>query len=311
MPTTSPSLKSYLQLHLAVVLYGFTAILGALIQLPGTTIVWYRMLFNFLSLLLFPGVWRKITTIPVAARWHIAGIGVLMALHWATFYEAIKYANVSVTLSCFASTAFFTSLIEPLVTKQRIRTHEMLLGGVVVIGFIFIFGLTADRFLTGMIIAIISALIISYAGVLNKQVVAKYDVYAITWLQFLAGWAFLTVVMPFYLQVFPGTAVLPTALDLFYLAILAFLCTTLAYTLTMQALKEVSAYTTALSINLEPVYGIVMAYFFFQENEELSRGFYLGTGIILTAVFLHPVLNRFTDRRQRRQAAQQQQQMER
>lgn len=282
-------------MHIAIVLYGFTAILGKLIELPGITIVVYRMGITLLSLALIPGVISAARKLSAPAWRMIAFIGVLMALHWVTFFEAIKQSNVSITLSFLASTAFFTSLIEPFFFRRKVKGYEIILAGIVVIGFGIIFDFAGERYTLGIVLSLISAILISLASVINKSMVGKYEnIYAITLIEFIAGVGILVLFFPVYLLFFPETPALPQGLDWIYLVILALLCTTLAYTLTMQALKHLSAYTTNLAINLEPIYGMVMAAAFFQENEELSLGFYLGAGIILLSVFLHPVLERYS-----------------
>ena len=298
MKLLNPLHRAYLMMHIAVVLYGFTAILGKLMDLPGMTIVVYRMGFTFLSLCLIPGVIQAARKLPKKAWRTIAFIGVLMAIHWVTFFEAIHQSNVSLTLSVFASTAFFTSLIEPIFFKHRIRFFEIILAASVIIGFVFIFDFAGERYLVGIVLSLISALVIALSSVINKSVVGQYEnVYAITLIEFLAGAAMLLLFFPFYLQWFPETPTIPQGLEWFYLVVLALLCTTLAYTLTMQSLKHVSAYTTSLAMNLEPIYGIVLAMLIFQENRELSLGFYIGTGIILLSVFLHPLLSHFLSKR--------------
>lgn len=282
--------RAYIYLHIAVLLFGFTAILGRYISLSGTMITVYRMSFTLLSLCFFPGIFSQLRRIPKQHRRRILGIGILMALHWISFFEAIKLSNVSVTLSCFASTAFFTALIEPWFFKGKIKPIEVFLGILVIFGFGFVFGFVGATYWVGMLVAIASAILISVANVLNKHMVLQHDVFAVTLLEFMSGVAFLLLLLPAYLWQIEGGMVWPGWQDLAALVVLALLCTTLAYTLNMKALQHVSAYTAALTINLEPVYGILMAWVFFQENEELSLGFYLGTGIILLAVFLHPLI---------------------
>jgi len=284
--------RAYLMIHVAVLLFGFTAILGKLIDLPGATIVWYRMFLTSISLCFFPAIFRHIQNISRAQRIRIAGIGVLVTLHWVAFYEAIKYSNVSITLSCLASTSFFTALFEPLIFRSRIKVPELILGGLVILGFVFIFGFTGEDYYVGMIIAIISAILAALFSVLNKMIVSHHDVYAITFIQFVTGVVFLSALSPLYISLFPQTRLIPIPIDWVYLIILALLCTTLAYTLTMNALKHLRAFTTNLAINLEPIYGILMAFFFFNENEELNPGFYTGAVIILSAVLLHAWMSR-------------------
>lgn len=284
--------RAYLYLHIAVLLFGFTAILGRYISLSGTMITLYRMGLTLLSLCFFPGIFARLRLIPSRDRWRILGIGVLLALHWVTFFEAIKLSNVSITLSCFASTAFFTALLEPLFLGGKVKPLELFLGGFVVLGFGFIFGFEGGKYWAGIWVAVLSAIIISLANVFNKSMVQRYDVFAVTLLEFVAGVSFLLLSIPLFVPNITAGLPWPSLTDWGALLILALLCTTLAYTLNMKALRNVSAYTAALTVNLEPVYGILMAYVFFRENQEVNPQFYLGTSIILLAVFLHPVLRR-------------------
>lgn len=281
-------------MHIAILLYGFTAILGKLIDLPGITIVVYRMGITMLSLLLIPGAVKVALSLPSKLRFKIALIGVLMAIHWVTFFQAIKLSNVSITLSCLASTALFTSLFEPLFFGRRVQWYEILLAAMVIVGFLFIFDVAGERYWLGMLVSVISAIVIALASVINKSVVEEVEnVFAITLIEFIAGVGVLLLAFPFYVQLWPDTPIVPpSGMDWIYLVVLALLCTTLAYSLTMLALKHVSAYTTTLSINLEPIYGMLMAAFLFQENEELGWRFYIGAAIILASVVIHPLLKK-------------------
>lgn len=280
--------KAYVYLHIAVLLFGFTGILGRLIELPSASMVWYRMAITLLSLLFFPKIFRKIKTIPRKDVLRILGIGVLVAIHWVTFFGAIKLSNVSITLSCMASAAFFTSLVEPLILRRPYRAYESMLGGLVILGFIFIFSFTDRDMNLGIAVAILSALLAAVFGTLNKGMVARYDVFAITAIEFIAGVVILTIGLGIYLQFEPDLMIIPTPMDWLWLLVLALACTTLAFTLTMFSLKDISAFSAALAINLEPVYAIIMAYFFFREDKELNSGFYLGALIIVGAVFINP-----------------------
>ena len=280
-------------LHTSILLYGFTAILGRMIELDGITLVVYRMGITLISLFFIPGILQKFKAVPPALRWKIAGIGVLLALHWVTFFEAIKQANVSICLSGMAATAFFTSLIEPIYFKRRIQWYELTLAAMVILGFGFIFGFVDAKFLPGLMIALVSAFIIAFTGVINKEIVEqRVDVFVIVLIEFMAGVSMLLLIFPFYWLFRPDTPLFPSPIDWFWLLILALGCTTLAYTLTMKSLEQVSAFTVSLSINLEPIYGMLMAWWFFAENEELNSGFYLGAAVILLSIFLHPLLRK-------------------
>ncbi|MEL6251437.1 MAG: EamA family transporter [Bacteroidota bacterium] len=288
--------RAYLDMHISILFFGFAAILGKLISLPGTSITFYRMLITLISLCFFPGLIKRCIVLPSKTLIRYSGIGILMALHWMTFFESIKYANASIAVTCMASVAFFTSLIEPIFFKKKISRLEMVLGLIVIGGILMIFGFTGEKYALGIVLALISALLISLVSVLNKQAVAEHDVYSITSVQFAAGVLFLAFLMPFYIQVFPNMPYLPNAWDWLWLLILSLLGTTLAYTLNMRSLKHLSAYITMLSMNLEPVYGIILAWLIFREDKELNFGFYIGAFIILTAVFIHPILDKKTDK---------------
>jgi drug/metabolite transporter (DMT)-like permease len=282
---------AYIQLHIAVFLFGFTAILGKLISLEGLILVTYRMAITIISLLIILGGWKKIGEIPQKDLRKLITIGVLVGLHWTTFFASIKVSNISIALSCLAATPFFTSLIEPVFMKRKIRLSEIILASLVVLGFTFIFDMRG-KFLLGMILGIFSALGAAIFGVMNKTIADKYEPFSIMLVEFLAGFAFLIVLCPFYLNYFPTTKLIPSASDWGYLLILALLCTTFAYTLSILALRYVSAFTSSLTINLEPVYGILFAYWGFNESKDLSTNFYIGTGIVLLSVFLNPVINK-------------------
>jgi drug/metabolite transporter (DMT)-like permease len=282
---------AYIQLHIAVFLFGFTAILGKLISLEGLILVAYRIAITIVSLLIILGGWKKIGEIPRQDIKKLIAIGILVGLHWTTFFASIKVSNISIALSCLAASPFFTSIIEPIFMKRKIRFSEIILASMVVLGFAFIFDMRG-KFLLGMILGILSALGAATFSVMNKTIVDKYEPFSIMLVEFLAGFAFLIALCPLYLYFFPNTKLIPSASDWGYLLILALLCTTFAYTLSILALKYVSAFTSSLTINLEPVYGILFAYWGFDESKELSTNFYIGTGIVLLSVFLNPLINK-------------------
>lgn len=288
----NPTSKAYFQLHIAVVLYGLTAILGRLIELPGSSIVWYRMLIVIISFCVIPGIFSKLKEMPLRMKKWVAVIGLLLAIHWVTFFEAIKYSNVSITLSCFASTAFFIAIIEPLFFKQKVKWYELLLGIMVIVGISIIFGFSGKGYLLGIILALLSAVFIAFVTVLNKRFVSSYDVQAITFWQFIVGWLCLTVLAPIYAWFMPDLLKVPSMADWIYLLILAILCTTFAYTLSLRAMQYLSAFNSSLAYNLEPVYGMLMAAAIFQEYEELNTGFYIGAAIIVFSVGIYPVMKR-------------------
>jgi drug/metabolite transporter (DMT)-like permease len=289
-----PVRRSYLELHLAVLLLGFTAILGGLIQLSALALVWWRVLITTLSLAPLMNsnrLWRDSS--PGAVP-RFAGIGVLVALHWLTFYGAIKLANASIALVAFATTSFFTALIEPLIMRHKSNWHEIGLGVLIVPGMILVVRNIDLSMLLGLSVGLLSALLAAVFSSLNKKLIAWSDELTITFLELGAAWIFLSAVIPvFYLSTGESISNMwPSPSDWVYLLILSLLCTTLAYVMTLRALRNLSAFAANLTINMEPVYGIVLAWAILGENKELSPGFYLGVAIILAAVFCHPLLKK-------------------
>ncbi len=284
--------KAYFQLHIAIFLYGFTAILGKLITLSELSLVWWRMLLTTISFLFFPKILESFKAIPVKIRWQLFGVGVIIALHWVCFFGAIKYSNVSICLVCMATGAFFTAIIEPLVFKEKIKKYELFLGIMIIPGMYLVVQSTSWNMMTGIILAIIAAILAVFFTILNKRIVDQIeDTSVITFIELGSGWLFLTVLLPFYLYYFE-TSIQPTWLDLGYLLVLALLCTTFAFILNLNALKHISAFNANLAINLEPVYGIALAWFIFEENKEVGPFFYIGVLIVLLSVFSYPFLKK-------------------
>lgn len=284
--------KAYFQIHTAVLLYGLTGILGELILLPKPTLVWWRMLLAPLGLLILPGVIKTIRKIPPPIRLRMFGIGCLVALHWVTFFGAIGMTNVSVTLACMASASFFTSFLEPLLLRTKFKWYETLIGLIMIPGVAMIYGSSNFEFL-GILVALLSAFLAALFSVLNKPLVKDYDPVAMTAIQLSSGWFFLCLLAPFFYLYNPEASFLPEGLSIVYLLILAFVCTSFAYVINLNALKELSTFSVNLTINMEPVYSIILAYVILAENKELESGFYFGAAIIIVSVFIHPLLNRW------------------
>lgn len=293
----NPTQRAYLQLHISVLLYGFTAILGKLITLSELSLVWWRMGLTTVSFLLIPGVVKAFRAVPAQVRWQLLGIGIVVALHWVCFFGAVKYANVSICLVCMATTSFMTALFEPLIFKTRIKPYELLLGIAVIPGMYLVVRSTSWDMRIGVVLGLLSAALAVVFSVLNKKMVAaEINTKVMTFIELGSGWLFLTAVLPLYLWQ-SGASMTPTWPDLGWLLILALLCTTLAFVLTLNALRHVSAFTSNLVINLEPVYGILIAWWLFQENKEVGEHFYIGVAIVLLAVFLYPLVKRIAERR--------------
>lgn len=281
---------AYLQIHLAVFLWGFTAILGKWISLSEVPLVWHRMWITCLGLLLLPKVFKGLRTFGAKNLRIFMGIGFLIALHWVFFYGSIKYSNVSVALSGLATTSLFTSFIEPLFFKKKIRPVEVILGLLVIVGILVIFKATPSNFTLGFIMGLIAAVFAATFSVLNKKYVDNGDPKAITAVEMASGVLLLSIAMPFYLHQFPEATLVPKFEDWGYLIVLSLACTAFTMVIALKALKHLTAFASNLSLNLEPVYGIILAWLIFDENKELSPNFYLGALIIIGSVLLHPVL---------------------
>lgn len=288
---------AYTKLHIAVLLAGLTAILGDLIQLSAIMLVWWRVLITSFSLLFFIGFGRSLKEIPRALIFKYMGIGVIIALHWLAFFGSIKYANASIALICMATTALFTAFTEPLITKRSIQWYEIVLGLLMIPGMILIVNNTDISMKMGIWIGILSAFLASTFAILNKMLINEADPYTITFLELGSGWLFLCICLPFYFWSTEAAVFWPSTSDFIYLLILALVCTTLANILSLSALKYISAFATNLAYNLEPIYGITLAWLILNENEELSPGFYWGCAIIIFAVFSYPMIKKYFTRK--------------
>lgn len=281
--------KAFLQLHIAVFLAGFTGILGRLITLNEGMIVWYRLLFTAVTMWIVFGLMKKFQKIPFADILKITGVGFIAAMHWVTFYGSIKYSNVSVALVCFSAIGFFTALFEPLILRKKMNWIELLLGLVTIAGIYVIFHFDT-RYKTGIIIGIISAVLAALFPIFNREFLKRINVETmLTWQQ-TGGFIILSALLPFYLQRYPEPDFIPGWENIGWLLFLSWLCSVIAFQLSANALKRLSAFTVNLTYNLEPVYGILLAFMIYRENEYLSRWFYYGFGIIASALLIHIIL---------------------
>ncbi len=287
-----PVTKAYIDYHIAVLLYGLTAILGDLIELSSMVIVWYRVLFASASLLLLVRVGQLLRTVPAKRIGQYLGVGVIVALHWTTFFAAIKYANASTALICMACTSLFTAFIEPIMFGRRPRRQEILLALAVVPGMALVVHGGGRGMAFGILLGLISALLAAFWSTCNKKLIHYAEPRSITLLEFSSAFAFLSLLIPYHVYISGIDAIIPSASDIVYLLILSFVCTTLAYLLSVRALRHLSAFAATLTINLEPIYGIVLAWFVLQEGRELTWQFYLGGAIVLLSVFSYPLMQK-------------------
>lgn len=292
----TPTTKAQLQIHFCVVLWGFTAILGKLITLPALPLVWWRMLIVVAVLSLVPTVWRTLRQLWPRLILVYAGIGVLVTLHWLTFYGAIKLANASVAATCLALATPLMAIVEPWIARSRFSPRDLALGIAVLPGVALVVGGVPEGMRLGVAVGALSALLVAIFGSLNKRYVDESEPLTVTALELGAGVLMLTLLAPLLPYTSPelsGTLFeLPRGSNAVLLLVLAFACTLLPFALSLVALRRMSAFGAQLAVNLEPVYAIVLAIVLLGEQRELTVRFYVGVAIILAVVFVHPLLSR-------------------
>ena len=281
--------KAFFQLHTAVFLAGFSGILGRLITLNEALLVWYRLLITVVTLWFLYYLQKKIQRISWNGLLKVFGVGVIAALHWVTFYASIKIANVSVALVCFSAIGFFTAIMEPVILKQRVNFAEVLLGILTIAGIYLIFHFD-PRFKTGIIIGIISAFLGCLFPIFNRKLLRSMRTETVTLYELTGGFLFLSIIIPFYLDWFPSDQIVPGWSDFAWLLILSWVCTVIAFNLSMKALQKISAFTVNLTYNLEPLYGILMAFIIFREHQSLESSFYWGLSLIVISVMIQTLL---------------------
>ena len=293
MPLTQNQ-TAYIQIHIAVILFGFTAILGDLIQLPAVVLVWWRVLITSVSLLFFIQFGKSLIQIPKKQIRTYIIIGILIGLHWICFYGAIKLSNASIALVCMSTTSLFTSIIEPIFFRTKVNKLELLLAASVIPGMLLIVNNINTTYINGVWVGLAAALLAAIFSSLNKVNIKGADPYSISFIELSSAWMMISLLLGimWIFRYQADTFLPPNTSDWVYLIILALLCTTLAQVLTLKSLHHLSAFAVNLVINLEPVYGILMAIFILNDHKELSPLFYLGGGIILLSVMLYPYLHK-------------------
>jgi drug/metabolite transporter (DMT)-like permease len=283
--------KSYIHLHFIVFIWGFTAVLGALISLDALPLVWYRMTLALMFVLLY--LWFKKTPYKLPAKIVLKLLlaGLVIALHWLTFFKAIKVSNISVTLACLSTGAFFTSFLEPLVSRRKIIWYEVFFGIIVVFGLGIIFKVEGN-YIEGIIFALSSAFLSALFSVINSRFAKDYNPSVISFYEILGGVLFLSAYLLFT-NSFQASFFKISASDWMYLAILSSICTAYAFIASVKVMKYLSPYTVMLTINLEPIYGIILAVIVFHEKEKMSPQFYIGAFVILFTVILNGIVKHY------------------
>jgi len=276
-------------MHLSVLLFGFTAIIGRAITLNATPLVWWRVLIVVMFLSLFPATRKGLRALNARQFFNYFTIGIVLCLHWLCFYGSVKYANASVAATTIALASVMVAFAEPLFFRQRIKLTEILLGLLIVPGMILIVGGTPDRMAFGLFLGVLSAVFVGVVAILNKRFIHDSDPLTMTWIEMAAALLFISVLSPL-LPTSESAFVLPNQHDFILLMLLAILCTALPFFLTFKAMRHVTAFGSLLAINLEPVYTVVLGIVFFGEQHELTGRFYLGVLLVLLTVLVYPFL---------------------
>jgi len=282
--------KSYILLHIAVILAGFTGVFGKLITLNEGLLTWYRVLFSFIFLFLIIKLFKINKKIDLGEKLSIAKVGVLITIHWLFFYASIKYSNISIGVVCFSLISFFTAIFKPLIDKKRFVPSELVLSGITLLGISLMFHFDTSYQL-GIALGVVSSAFASLNTIYSEKIANQYDSKVINYYQMVGGTITLGAFLPIYLYFFPVETIIPKWSDLFYLILLAAFCTVGLYVIVTEVLKKITAFTVNLSFNLEPIYSIVIAFLFFDEGSEVNTSFYMGLFFIMLSVVLQTVLS--------------------
>ena len=289
-------LKNYLHLHFLVFIAGFTAILGKEITIGATEIVWYRMAIAAILMFAYIKIIKLNIKISKKAFWQFSGAGIIIALHWITFFESIKQSNISIALAMFSSGAFFASFIEPLFFKRRILVYEIIFGLLVILGVFLIFK-SELQYINGIILGLLSALFSTLFAVINGRFIERHDATVISFYEFISGVVFLSLFIVFSGIKFDAEFFTLSNKDWIYIIILASICTAYAFIGAVEVMRYISPFTVILSYNLEPVYGIILAIIFYPESEKMSPQFYIGAILIIITVLLDAIFKNYKSRK--------------
>ncbi|MDF1671960.1 MAG: DMT family transporter [Vicingaceae bacterium] len=277
--------KYHIWLHITVLIFGLTGILGKLITIDSYLLVWYRTMIAVIVLFVYFLLTKFSLKISKKELLKTLGVGVIIAIHWVTFFEAIKQSNVSVALVCFSSSTLFTSLIEPLYFKRKIKVYELIFGVVIILGLYFIFSFEF-KYLIGMTLSIVSAALASWFTVLNGILIKETKAKTISFYELLGAFVVVGIYLLFSIEGDFSQLELSMS-DFKWLLILGTVCTAFAFIVSVEVMKKISPYTVTMSVNLEPIYSIVLAILIWPESETMSYGFYLGSTIVIATIFLN------------------------
>ncbi len=277
--------KNYLLLHLSVFIAGFTGVLGRLISLDSAVLVWYRMAFAGLLMLVFLFITKQFKKSDFHDKLQMGGVGMLLCLHWVFFYASIKSSNVSIGVVCFSLVGFFTALFEPIINRHRFSAREFLFSLLTLLGIYLIFQFDA-RYRLGICLGIVSSALYALFAIANQRVGKNYEAKNMLFWEMTGGLIGLSVLLPIYQIFIPIGGLIPTGLDLAYLSFMVVICTIGLCLLQIIVLQKIAAFTVNLTYNLEPVYSIILSMFIFKEYKELNVAFYCGIALIILSVAL-------------------------
>jgi drug/metabolite transporter (DMT)-like permease len=282
--------RSYLLLHIAVLLAGFTGVFGKLITLNEGLLVWYRVFFSAIWLFFILKIFKVGTGITGKEKFNIAKVGMLITIHWIFFYGSIKYSNISVGVVCYSLTSFFTAIFGPMINRTRYQLSELFLSCLTLAGIALIFHFDASYQL-GIGLGVISSAFAALYTIYNERLVKQYDSKLINYYQMLGGTIGWGIALPLYLYYFPVQQLIPGWEDTIHLLLLSLFCTVGLYVLFAESLKRLSAFTVNLSFNLEPLYAIIIAFLFFDEGKDVNFSFYIGLGFVAISVVMQTILS--------------------
>ncbi|OOG78559.1 DMT family transporter [Algoriphagus sp. A40] len=297
--TGKATIRDYLMLHFIVLIWGFTAILGLLISLPSLELVFYRTLIATVGVALVMVFRKKSMVVTFPEFLKIAGVGVLISLHWIFFFWSARVSTASVCLAGMATTSLWTAFVDPIINRSKIKWYEVALGLLVISGLLVIFQFETGYWL-GLTMALVSAFLGALFSVFNGRLTLRHTPYQITFYEMGSACLFALLFMPVYAEFLTDGQPLQWAwigLDWLWFLVLGGICTVYAFSVSVELMKRLSVFTINLTVNLEPVYGIVLAVLIFGESEKMTPQFYLGTLIILISVLIYPILNYWNKRR--------------
>lgn len=279
--------KNLLILHFTVLIWGFTGVLGKVISIDAVPLVWYRVLIATTTLFAWFIITKKNIKISRKQFFQFFLTGAIVAIHWIFFFHAIKVSTVSVTLVCLSSFTLFTAILEPLIKKQPIQIGDILVGLIIILGIYMIFKFEG-QYTLGIIFGLLAAVASSLFSTINSTLVQKSEPSIIGFYELVGGLFWITLY-----RLYDGSLIHSTfnlsLKDWLYIGLLGTLCTSVAYVAGVSVMRTLSAFRVALITNLEPVYGILLAFIFFKDKEQMTAGFYIGAAIILSTIFFYPI----------------------